>query len=195
MLVYAAYASLVAHVMLGVIQLEKSPVLIALAAAGACTVTGLHVWAGILSKKQTLERQAEAAEADGFQSVCRVEDIAENRAKTLLINGENIAIFKYDGKLSAVSNLCRHQNGPLGEGKIVDGCITCPWHGYQYLPHNGQSPPPFTERVETYDVKLVGDLVYVNPKPYPPGTERPPCPVHRALEKLNKIAEAHEIRS
>ena len=26
----------------------------------------------------------------------------------------------------------------------MDGCITCPWHGYQYLPHNGQSPPPFT---------------------------------------------------
>jgi nitrite reductase/ring-hydroxylating ferredoxin subunit/DMSO/TMAO reductase YedYZ heme-binding membrane subunit len=192
MLVYVAYALLTAHVMLGVIQLEKSPVLIALTAAGACTVTGLHVWAGIFSKKQTLERDAAAAEADGFQSVCRVEDIAENRAKTLLINGENIAVFKYDGKLSAVSNLCRHQNGPLGEGKIVDGCITCPWHGYQYLPHNGQSPPPFTERVETYDVKLIGDLVYVNPKPYPPGTERPPCPVHRTLEKFNKITEAHE---
>ena len=90
-----------------------------------------------------------------------------------MVEDENIAIFKHDSKLSAVSNLCRHQNGPLGEGKIIDGCITCPWHGYQYLPENGQSPPPFTEKLETYDVKLLGDKVYVNPKPYPEGTERP----------------------
>ena len=91
----------------------------------------------------------------------------------VLVEEENIAIFKYDGKLSAVNNICRHQNGPLGEGKIVDGCITCPWHGYQYLPHNGQSPPPFTEKLETYDLKLIDGKVYVNPKPYPEGTERP----------------------
>ena len=59
------------------------------------------------------------------------------------------------------------------EGKIVDGCITCPWHGYQYAPHNGQSPPPFTEKIATYDVQVVGGNVLVNPTPYPEGTERP----------------------
>ncbi|MCB0599501.1 MAG: Rieske (2Fe-2S) protein, partial [Phaeodactylibacter sp.] len=62
---------------------------------------------------------------------------------------------------------------PLGEGKIVDGCITCPWHGYQYRPEDGQSPPPFTEKVATYDVKVVDGKVYVNPEPYPEGTPRP----------------------
>ena len=34
-----------------------------------------------------------------------------------------------------------------GEGRVIDGCITCPWHGYQYLPANGRSPAPFTEKV------------------------------------------------
>ncbi len=192
-LVYFAYFLLVAHVMLGVIQLEKSPVLIGLVGLGALTVTGLQVWAGILSKKRNIEPEAEPTPGDGFYRVCRVDEIAENRAKTLLIKDENIAIFKYDGKLSAVNNVCRHQNGPLGEGKIVDGCITCPWHGYQYLPHNGQSPPPFTEKLETYDLKLVGDMVYVNPKPYPEGTERVPCPIHRTVEKINKITKAHGV--
>jgi len=60
----------------------------------------------------------------------------------------------------------------LGEGKILDGCITCPWHGYQYLPHNGQSPPPFKERVSTYDVRIEGSKVWLNPTPYAEGTER-----------------------
>ncbi len=190
MMVYFAYAMLLAHVLLGVIQLEKSPVLIGLLALGATTVAGLHTWAAVLTKRQDTE--PEAGLLEGFHRVCQVGEIAENRAKTVMVGGENIAIFKYDGKLSAVSNLCRHQNGPLGEGKIVDGCITCPWHGYQYLPHNGQSPPPFTEKVETYDLRLEGDWVYVNPKPYPEGTERPPCSIHNTLEKLSKIAEAYE---
>jgi hypothetical protein len=44
-----------------------------------------------------------------------VSDIPDNRAKMLIIKGENIALFKYDGKLSAVRNLCKHQNGPLSE--------------------------------------------------------------------------------
>lgn len=189
-MVYWAYAMLVGHVMLGVIQLEKSPVLIAIAGLGMAMVTGLHVWSAILTKKQSHEPDED--ELAGFRQVCRLSDIAENRAKTVLIGGENIAIFKYDNKLSAVSNLCRHQNGPLGEGKIVDGCITCPWHGYQYLPHNGQSPPPFTEKVETYDVKLSGEWVYVNPKPYPEGTARPPCPVQNTLHRLSNIEKEHE---
>ncbi|MCB0576667.1 MAG: Rieske 2Fe-2S domain-containing protein, partial [Saprospiraceae bacterium] len=110
-----------------------------------------------------------------FLYACELDDIPENRAKMLILNGQNIALFKYDGKLSAVHNLCKHQNGPLGEGKIIDGCITCPWHGYQYLPENGQSPPPFTEKVCTYDVQVEGTRVYVNPAPYPEGTPRPPA--------------------
>jgi methionine sulfoxide reductase heme-binding subunit len=108
-----------------------------------------------------------------FVKVGSVHDIQDNRAKVIVLNGERIAIFKYDKKLSAISNVCKHQNGPLGEGKIVDGCVTCPWHGYQYLPHNGSSPPPFREKVSTYDVKIVDDEVWINPFPYPEGTERP----------------------
>ncbi len=171
MMVYVAYALLVFHVMLGVIQLESSPVWIGLTALSLVWVGGLHLWSGTKEKKQA--NRPEETNTDGFFKVCSVGEIEENRAKVVIIKDQNIAIFKYEGKLSAVSNICRHQNGPLGEGKIVDGCITCPWHGYQYLPGNGQSPPPFTEKLETYDVKLVGQTVFVNPTPYPEGTQRP----------------------
>lgn len=171
MMVYAAYAMLVFHVMLGVIQLENSAAWIGLTGLGMLWVTGLHVLAALVEKRR--ENNPAVKGSDGFVKVCELADIEEGSAKIVLADGQNIAVFKYDGKLSAVSNICRHQNGPLGEGKIVDGCITCPWHGYQYLPHNGQSPPPFTEKLETYDVKLVGNSVFVHPRPYPEGTERP----------------------
>ncbi|MCI0638436.1 MAG: Rieske (2Fe-2S) protein, partial [Gemmataceae bacterium] len=81
----------------------------------------------------------------------------------------------YDGKISAVTNVCAHQRGPLGEGKIVDGCITCPWHGWEYRPHDGQSPPPFQERIATYRVRVADSRVQVNPHPLPPGTPVEPA--------------------
>lgn len=170
LLVYVAYAMLLMHVMLGVIQLEKSAVWIGIYGIGMVVVIGLHLLS--IFKGKNINKHT-GIEKDGFIEIGRIEDIEEKRAKVVLVKGENIAVYKYDGKISAVNNICRHQHGPLGEGKIVDGCITCPWHGYQYLPHNGQSPPPFTEKVETYDVKIFNGKIYVNPKPYPAGTERP----------------------
>ena len=175
MMVYIAYTLLVLHVALGVLQIESSPGWIVVIGVGLVTIISLHVAAAFAEKKR--EKAQSRSKDKEFVAVCQVDEIEEKRAKIVMVGDENIAIFKYDGKISAVSNICRHQHGPLGEGKIVDGCITCPWHGYQYLPENGQSPPPFTERLETYDVKLEGNTVLVNPKPYPEGTERPPATI------------------
>jgi len=47
----------------------------------------------------------------------------------------------------------------------VDGCLTCPWHGYQYRVEDGCSPPPFTEVVSTYAVKVIGGEIYVSGEP------------------------------
>jgi nitrite reductase/ring-hydroxylating ferredoxin subunit/DMSO/TMAO reductase YedYZ heme-binding membrane subunit len=168
MLVYAAYVLVIVHVVTGALQYEHAGAYSLFVCIGAATIISLHLVAGL--KEYRMDAKIATALADGFVEVCNVNEIKESRAKMVCTSGERIAVFKYEGKLSAVNNVCRHQNGPLGEGKIVDGCITCPWHGYQYLPHNGQSPPPFKERVETYDVKLIGTTVYVNPKGYPEGT-------------------------
>ena len=97
-----------------------------------------------------------AADTSGFVDVCHVDDIPERRAVITCLSGERVAIFRYDGRVSALSNVCQHQNGPLGEGRIVNDCVVCPWHGYEYLPESGASPPPFIERVPTFNVRLVG---------------------------------------
>ncbi len=86
-----------------------------------------------------------------------------------------VALFRHDGKFSAVYGHCRHQNGPLWEGRVIDGCITCPWHGYQYDPANGCSPPPFEETLPTYRVKVEGNQVFLNPEALPPGTPVAPA--------------------
>jgi len=107
--------------------------------------------------------------------VCRVDEIREGRGRMAVVGGERIAVFRYDGRVSCVSNVCQHQNGPLAEGRIVDGCITCPWHGYQYRPDTGTSPPPFTERIPTFNVRVEEGRVLVDPRPNPPGTRVEPA--------------------
>ncbi|MDB4180819.1 ferric reductase-like transmembrane domain-containing protein [Flavobacteriaceae bacterium] len=172
MLVYLAYFLSMAHVFLGAFQQETSAFTIGFLALGFVIVASLHL---VTAFKERKIDTTKVIETDGWLKVCSISEIEEDRAKIFTVKNERVAIFKYDGKLSAIHNVCKHQGGPLGEGKIIDGCITCPWHGYQYLPNNGQSPPPFTEKIATYELKLNGDIVYINPKSFDEGTEINPC--------------------
>ncbi len=169
MLVYLAYGLIVLHVALGVLQAETDPALAALPGAGVVWLAGLHLAAGLRERAGDRPARGRVAE-DGFVEVARVGEIAEKRAKIVALGGERVAVFRYDGKISALSNVCQHQNGPLGEGRIVDGCVTCPWHGFQYRPETGASPPPFTESVPTFRVRVEADRVLVHPTPNLPGT-------------------------
>jgi nitrite reductase/ring-hydroxylating ferredoxin subunit/DMSO/TMAO reductase YedYZ heme-binding membrane subunit len=201
LLVYAAYGLLVLHVTFGALQAEASPIYAGVMAAGLATVLGLHLaaaWkeipadrenscssrhreAPISNQKSEIRNQKSSqslltsAATDDFVDACAVAEIPENRARIVCLSGERVAIFKYDGKISAVSNVCQHQNGPLGEGKIVGGCITCPWHGYQYAPETGASPPPFVEKVPTFNVRVNNGRVWVDPIPNPAGTKAEPA--------------------
>jgi nitrite reductase/ring-hydroxylating ferredoxin subunit len=194
MMVYVAYALLVLHVTFGVLQGEGSPLYVVVVALGLMTVLGLHITAA--RREVALDRETpcssrreeahseirnsqsldtSAAIEDEFIDACSIADIPENRARIICLSGERVAIFKYEGKISAVSNVCQHQNGPLGEGKIVFGCITCPWHGYQYQPDTGASPPPFVEKVPTFNVRVKNGRVYVHPRPSPAGSRAEPA--------------------
>src|SRR6266704_2890499 len=207
MLVYIAYSLLVLHVTFGVLQGEGSPLYVVVVALGFVTVLGLHITAA--RREVALDRETprssrreeahskigngqsfdtSAAAEDKFIDACAVADIPENRARIVCLSGERVAIFKYDGKISAVSNVCQHQNGPLGEGKIVFGCITCPWHGYQYQPETGASPPPFVEKVPTFNVCVKDGRVLVHPKPNPAGTRAKPA----LIESSRRREEAED---
>jgi nitrite reductase/ring-hydroxylating ferredoxin subunit/DMSO/TMAO reductase YedYZ heme-binding membrane subunit len=174
MLVYVAYALLVLHVTFGVLQADVHSFYVVSVGLGLVVVLGLHVTAARKEAPSDRSRD-ELAGHDGFVDACGVSDIPEKRARIVCLSGERVAIFKYEGKISAVSNVCQHQNGPLGEGKILDGCITCPWHGYQYLPETGASPPPFVEKVPTFTVRVHNGRVFVHPKPNRPGVRAEPA--------------------
>ena len=181
MMVYVAYALLIAHVVFGAMQSERSVLYPVLLGAGLAGLGTLHVLAGLREASRGTDPEADAGSGlEGWIDAGRADAIEDGRATVVCPgSGERIAVFRDGDAFSAVSNVCAHQGGPLGEGAIVDGCITCPWHGYQYRTTDGQSPPPYTEKIPTYEVRIAGERVYVNPSANAPGTPVAPARLNR----------------
>lgn len=174
-LIYPAYAALVGHVALGALQDETNAVFSVVVGLSAAIVSGLHVTAALVERRRAAEQTAK--DSGEWAPVGDVAEIEEGFAKIIrLENGDRVAVFLHQGAFSAISNHCAHQNGPLGEGRIVYGCVTCPWHGFQYDVRNGRSPAPFTETIPTYNLRLNGSLLEVDVTANPPGTETTAIP-------------------
>jgi nitrite reductase/ring-hydroxylating ferredoxin subunit len=59
-----------------------------------------------------------------------------------------------DGGLRALENRCTHRGGPLHEGQVAGGCISCPWHGSVFALSDGavrQGPASVPQ--PTYEVR------------------------------------------
>ncbi|MFJ8821031.1 Rieske 2Fe-2S domain-containing protein [Streptomyces sp. NPDC102467] len=39
-----------------------------------------------------------------------------------------VVVRAEDGTIDALADRCSHLAGPLSEGEVADGCVTCPWH-------------------------------------------------------------------
>lgn len=167
MMIYPCYGLIVLHVFFGILQSEQHPLYGRMMILGVGLVTTLHLVAGLAERK----RDAQGLAADSnWVDIGEVTNFQEGCGAVICLRDqERVAVFRHGDGLSALSNVCAHQGGPLGEGQIVDGCVTCPWHGYQYLPGNGQSPPPYHEKVPTYELRIDGTRVMLNPVPNEPG--------------------------
>lgn len=176
-LIYPTYASVVGHVAFGALLDRQSSVFAWIVYLGAGLVVVLHLMAAMKER-----RKASAATADWIDAG-DPGTISEGRARIVTLpSGDKVAIFRHEDALSAIGNACAHQNGPLGEGRILDCLVTCPWHGFQYDVRTGRSPAPFTEKIPTYGLRIENGALQVNPTPNPPGTETEPVPVPQTPE-------------
>ena len=50
-------------------------------------------------------------------------------------DNDTISVFNVDDTFYATSDICPHAQGPLHQGFIENGRITCPWHGWSFPLH------------------------------------------------------------
>lgn len=161
---YLAYALIVGHVLFGAVQDEKGLAYAGAVGASAVLVASLQVLTG--HREARRDRLIETPNSEGWLRVANASEIPDGRAKIIMPpRGERIAVFSHAGNIYAVSNVCRHQGGPLGEGPVIDGCVTCPWHGFQFRLSDGRAPAPYADRVATYRTCVIDGVVFVHPTP------------------------------
>ncbi|MCX6137382.1 MAG: Rieske (2Fe-2S) protein [Ignavibacteriales bacterium] len=65
--------------------------------------------------------------------VATLSSLRENKGMRVLSGGEEIALFKINDHVYAISNFCPHQHIPKLHDAVSDGTvITCPMHGWSF---------------------------------------------------------------
>ncbi|HLE53995.1 MAG TPA: non-heme iron oxygenase ferredoxin subunit [Thermoplasmata archaeon] len=98
---------------------------------------------------------------DGFVAVAKASEIPPGSSKVVVVQGHPVALFNLDGTFHALSNVCLHRGGPIGEGTLDGGTVTCPLHGWEYDVRTGMNVANPMARLKTYEVRVEGDDVLV----------------------------------
>lgn len=79
------------------------------------------------------------------------------------IDGEQqIALFRTESGYYALSDMCPHMGGPLSEGEIVGGAVTCPWHGWRYDAATGTRVDRTGQAAMTYPVEVRDGYLFLD---------------------------------
>jgi nitrite reductase (NADH) small subunit len=96
-----------------------------------------------------------------FHTVARVGDLAPGQARRVQVGGRDLALFNVGGSFHAVDHACPHRGGPLSQGQVEEGVVTCPLHGWAFDLATGRCVTNPQERVRRYEVRIVEGNVQV----------------------------------
>ena len=97
----------------------------------------------------------------GFVKLATVDDLPPGGSLEIEFEGHIYALFNVDGVVSAIDGICAHQGGPLADGPVRGGMVTCPWHGWQFDIRTGATPVSSRIRQAVFEVKIEGRDVLV----------------------------------
>lgn len=93
----------------------------------------------------------------GWIAVGRAEEWTEEGVRLVAIGARRIGVYRRAGAWYALKDLCPHAGGPLHEGRLRDGAVACPWHGWAFDLATGRGPGD--ARVATYPVRVRDGIV------------------------------------
>jgi len=96
-----------------------------------------------------------------YVKVAHANDIPPGTKMIVEVDGIELVVVNLNGQFYAVEDVCTHDSGPLGEGKL-DGCeLICPRHGARFDVRTGAATRmPAIEPAPAYAVRVEnGDLL------------------------------------
>jgi nitrite reductase/ring-hydroxylating ferredoxin subunit/multimeric flavodoxin WrbA len=124
--------------------------------------------------------------AENWVDVGSEEELKSRPVSAVKTGRTQIAITCTGGTLGAISGVCNHAAGPLGEGTLDGEYVVCPWHHWKFHARTGLGEPGFEEdAVPAYRLKVEGGRVLVDLESATPRTKAPhdPHPLQRKIER------------
>jgi len=114
------------------------------------------------------------ARTPAWTTVGRVDDIPLRGARVVRTDGGDIAVFRtQSGAVHAIADRCPHRAGPLSQGIVHDGRVTCPLHNLVVDLETGVAQGPEQLCVRVYPVRIEDGRVVIDVagriKPAPEG--------------------------
>jgi nitrite reductase/ring-hydroxylating ferredoxin subunit len=95
-------------------------------------------------------------------TVTKTDDLPEGEMIGATLDGLDVLVANVGGRYLAMGSVCTHEGGPLADGDLYDGIVTCPWHGSEFSLETGKvETPPATEPEPVYEVRVEGDEIQV----------------------------------
>lgn len=98
---------------------------------------------------------------DGFTFACKISDLKDSVGQRFYLEDVDIALFKINKNIFAVSNICPHQQAAnIYEGFVENECVVCPMHGWTFKLEDGNLTGG-ARGLETYKTKIVDEKIYI----------------------------------
>lgn len=110
--------------------------------------------------------------SDGYLAVGHSAKLSAATAMQVVSREEAVAIFRTEQGLRAISNVCTHEDGPLGEGEVKDCVVACPYHDWRFDLSTGECLSHPGREVATFAVRESEGIVWLGAKTREGSVER-----------------------
>ena len=99
-----------------------------------------------------------------FVKIGSIAALPSGSVMEVILGDDSYAICNPDGHLYALSGICPHAGGPIGQGTLQDNMVTCPWHEWSYDCRTGENDFDPAIKLDTLAVKVEGDDILMDPQ-------------------------------
>lgn len=97
-----------------------------------------------------------------FQKLAVLADLPLGSLLEVVRGDDLYALCNVGGEVRALTGVCPHQGGPLGQGTMEGSLVTCPFHMWQFDSATGECEFNHALRIPTYPVRVEGGEILVD---------------------------------
>ncbi len=94
--------------------------------------------------------------------VAAASEIPVGSSLECVVGDRIVALFHTDDGWFAIDGICAHAGGPVAQGKVSGGIVTCPWHGWQYNLATGHHCLNARIQQTCFQVEVEADEVFIS---------------------------------